>query len=87
MQTDAMDYLASTDTGPFDIVFLDPPFAADIHGELCRLLARQDLLSPQGLVYIEQPRSREPVALPAGWQIIKNKTAGNVRYMLVQRTD
>ena len=87
LQTDAMDYLKSTDAGPFDVVFLDPPFAAEIHDELCRLLARKDLLSPRGLVYIEQPRSQEQVALPEGWQIIKNKTAGNVRYMLVQRTD
>ena len=87
LQTDAMDYLRSADAGAFDIVFLDPPFAAEIHDELCRLLARQDLLAPQGLVYIEQPRSQEPVALPKGWQIIKNKTAGNVRYMLVQQTD
>jgi hypothetical protein len=35
-------------------------------------------------VYLEQDRSRPEVALPATWRVIKNKTAGNVRYKLVE---
>ena len=35
------------------------------------------------LVYIEQDRGQPPPDLPTGWQIQKEKTAGNVRFMLV----
>ncbi|MBT8091850.1 MAG: 16S rRNA (guanine(966)-N(2))-methyltransferase RsmD [Gammaproteobacteria bacterium] len=86
MQADAFAYLESRPTPPFDIVFLDPPFATDSLGELCRLLQQQDLLASDALIYLEQDRSRPGVELPQQWQLLKNKTAGNVRYMLAQRT-
>jgi 16S rRNA (guanine966-N2)-methyltransferase len=82
-QKDARDFIASTDE-PFDIVFIDPPFAADLHQETCRLLAEHRTLEPGALVYLEQDRDRAPVALPASWQVLKDKTAGNVRYLLAQ---
>ena len=81
---DALDYLRSKPAETFDLVFLDPPFAADLLGETCRLLAKQQLLAAGALVYLEQDRSRAEPDLPDGWQVQKNKTAGNVRYMLVQ---
>jgi 16S rRNA (guanine966-N2)-methyltransferase len=81
---DALDYLRSAAGGPFDIVFLDPPFAADMLAETCRLLAGSQLLADDALVYLELDRKEAEPELPDGWQIKKNKTAGNVRYMLVQ---
>ena len=84
-QADAVQYLQSTTDGPFDLVFLDPPFAADLNEELCRLLEERKVLCKNALVYIEQDRSKPAPAIPAGWQEIKNKMAGNVRYMLVRR--
>ena len=80
---DAREYLRSASKS-FDIVFLDPPFAADILGETCRLLAETDCLADGALVYLEEDRSRKEPALPEGWQVLKNKTAGNVRYMLAR---
>ena len=84
LNQDALDYLRSKPAETFDLVFLDPPFAADLLEETCRLLAKQQLLADGALVYLEQDRSRAEPDLPAGWQVQKNKTAGNVRYMLVQ---
>ena len=81
---DAHDYLRAAAEGPFDLVFLDPPFAADLLEETCRLLAMQELLANGALVYLEQDRSHPEPELPAGWQISKNKTAGKVRYMLAK---
>jgi 16S rRNA (guanine966-N2)-methyltransferase len=83
-QQDAHDYLCSRPEARFDLVFLDPPFAADLLEETCRLLAAQELLADGALVYLEQERSSPEPELPDGWQIIKNKTAGMVRYMLAQ---
>lgn len=80
---DAFAYLAGVGEKRFDIVFLDPPFADDALGELCRLLADRGVLSPRGRLYLEQDRARELPGLPPGWSVLKNKTAGNVRYALV----
>ncbi len=85
-QADAFAWLASKETPPFEIVFLDPPFAADVLEELCRLLERHGVLADGALIYLEEDRERPVVELPDGWQLLKNKTAGNVRYMLAQRT-
>jgi len=82
---DALDYLRGEHSQRFDLVFLDPPFAADMVDELCRLLDEHKLLTNDACVYLEQDRSRPEPALPDGWRVLKNKTAGNVRYMLVQQ--
>ncbi|NNF41133.1 MAG: 16S rRNA (guanine(966)-N(2))-methyltransferase RsmD [Woeseiaceae bacterium] len=84
MQADAGNFLGSEHAGPFDIVFLDPPFAAGGVAEWCRLLDDRSALARDALVYIEQDRAHSEPELPASWRVLKNKTAGNVRYMLVQ---
>ena len=83
-ETDAVEFLGSNDSPPFDIVFLDPPFAAGVTAEMCRLLVQGQLLAADARVYIEQDRAGSNPELPQGWQVLKNKTAGNVRYMLVR---
>jgi 16S rRNA (guanine966-N2)-methyltransferase len=84
LQAGAFDFLRAPSGGPFDIVFLDPPFADDLLEETCRLMAGGSLLSGDALVYLEMDRAATEPSLPEGWLTIKNKTAGNVRYMLVQ---
>ena len=86
-QTDALQFLKSPDLGNFDIVFLDPPFAADSLDELCRLLDEAAVLKRGSLIYLEDDRAGSGLALAPEWQLIKSKTAGNVRYSLVQIND
>jgi 16S rRNA (guanine966-N2)-methyltransferase len=80
----AFDFLEQSDIEPFDIVFLDPPFAADMHEDLCRLLDQGSLLVKGALVYIEEDDARPAVSLPTGWETLRSKTAGNVRYSLLK---
>ncbi len=82
LQADVIKYLKS-EPEPFDIVFLDPPFAADLLEDLCRLLSEGNWLADAARVYLEQDRKRPLPALPDGWTIINDKTAGQVRYALV----
>jgi len=86
VRSDALDFLAQEAGGTFNIVFLDPPFAAGLLGESCRLLAERQLLATGALVYLELDRADVEPDLPDSWQVIKNKTAGKVRYMLVEAT-
>jgi 16S rRNA (guanine966-N2)-methyltransferase len=78
---DALRYLRG-DAEPFDIVFLDPPFAADLLEDLCRLLDERDWLAAGARVYLEQDHDRPLPRLPDGWTVLKQKTAGKVRYTL-----
>jgi 16S rRNA (guanine966-N2)-methyltransferase len=82
-EADAVAWLTKAKANPFDVVFLDPPFAADIAAELCRLLAERSWLSAGAHVYLEQDRNQPVPDLPQGWQLQREKTAGNVRYSLI----
>ncbi len=86
LQQDAAGFLRNAPGQRFDIVFLDPPFALDALEETCRLLAETGHLADNALVYIEDDRSRDEPELPQRWQVLKDKTAGNVRYRLAQAT-
>ena len=87
LQLDAQNYLSESVVEPFDIVFLDPPFAAELHAELCRLLVERDWLAEDARIYIEADKNHADLGLPQNWQLLKNKTAGNVRYMLAVTDD
>jgi 16S rRNA (guanine966-N2)-methyltransferase len=80
-----LDWLRSnTQQQRFDVVFLDPPFAENLHEECCRLLAEQQWLAPGALVYLESGASLDAVTLPQGWALIRHKRAGAVHYGLAQ---
>jgi 16S rRNA (guanine966-N2)-methyltransferase len=81
---DALDYLKSEAPASFDIVFLDPPFAADYYAELCRLLSDRGWVSSGSWVYLEQDRTESVPELPPSWEVVKEKTAGQVRYSLIR---
>ncbi len=80
---DAMTYLGNQATHRFDIVFLDPPFAADLYDELCRLLDERDWLARPAKIYLEQPRDARRPSFPERWAVLREQTAGNVRYFLL----
>jgi 16S rRNA (guanine966-N2)-methyltransferase len=84
LQQDALAWLEGDIAQRFDIVFLDPPYAADLLDETCRLLQERGCLADGAFVYLEQAAKAEPPELPAGWQLVKDKQAGQVRYMLAQ---
>ena len=41
-------------------------------------------LADGALVYLEMERSQPEPALPVDWQVLKDRTAGHVRYMLAR---
>ena len=79
----AFDFLEREGSGKFDIVFLDPPFADDFLAEACQRIHENGILADGGLVYFEEDRKRGMPDLPGDWTVLKERTAGNVRYALV----
>lgn len=83
IRADARRWLAGPVPGSFDLVFLDPPYAEDELGNLCTLLAR-GWLAPQAWVYLETSRKNALPELPEGWQVHREREAGEVRYALAR---
>lgn len=83
-EADAYKLIQDASIAPFDIVFLDPPFADDRRAELCRLLKANGWVGSGSLVYLEQPREQPLPEMQAGWSVRREKTAGQVRYSLLE---
>jgi 16S rRNA (guanine966-N2)-methyltransferase len=67
----------------FDIVFLDPPFREGLLPGCMAALAANGWLAANAVIYIEAERHYELV-LPAGWELLRSKHAGQVDYHLAQ---
>jgi 16S rRNA (guanine966-N2)-methyltransferase len=82
LATDAKRWLKAPPLAAFDVVFLDPPYAANNLADLCTLLAR-GWLAARAWVYLEASGSQSFPVLPEGWQWHRESQAGDVRYALV----
>jgi 16S rRNA (guanine966-N2)-methyltransferase len=83
-RADAFSYLRGTPQR-FDIVFLDPPFAAGLLAPAAAQLEERGWLAPNALIYLECAAREARPALPAAWQELKAKQAGEVGYHLYAR--
>ncbi|HEY3671486.1 MAG TPA: 16S rRNA (guanine(966)-N(2))-methyltransferase RsmD [Acidimicrobiia bacterium] len=65
--------------GPFDLVFLDPPYEvpSDEVAAVLAALAATGAVTVGGTVVVERPKSGEPVTLPGGWGIEKERAYGD----------
>jgi len=80
-KSDALEFLRA-DVGIYDVVFVDPPFAAGYWPRLAALLPPR--LAPGAMVYHES--GARPEHIP-GWEIWRESRAGQVRYRLLKRTE
>lgn len=69
--------------GPFQLIFLDPPFDSGLQEPALRLIARLGALAPGGFCYLECPRRAALPTLPEGWVVHRSGTAGEVGYHLL----
>jgi 16S rRNA (guanine966-N2)-methyltransferase len=81
-RTDALHYLAGAPQ-PFDIVFLDPPFAAGLLTRAAALLEERHWLAAGARIYVECAAREGLPPLPASWRPLKAKQAGEVGYHLL----
>ncbi len=84
-QTDSLKYLQQQAPQTFDIVFLDPPFHQNLLLATSQAL-NAGWLASKALIYIECETSFQHAVLPANWQLLKEKKAGQVAYRLYQNT-
>jgi 16S rRNA (guanine966-N2)-methyltransferase len=82
IESDARRFVESAPPRPFDLVFLDPPFASDL---LCAVMPQINaiFLAPSALIYLETPRAAATPPLPEGWRIMREGETRQTRYVLV----
>ena len=68
----------------YDLVFLDPPFAADVWGDVARTLEEHGCLQESAWLYVESPAGAAP-DLPQNWLQHREGRAGEVRFALYRR--
>lgn len=79
LRYDAAAWLVSTAPMPYDIVFVDPPFAAGLADSILAALAR-GWVAADGVVYVEAP---DAPAVPPGWTCLRQGRTRQVVYSLV----
>lgn len=80
-QADALKWLQLEAPQPFNVVFVDPPFRSNLAGPACALLARNGWLADDAMVYLETEKEW-PLDVPTGWQLQREKLAGQVAFRL-----
>ena len=69
----------------FSIAFIDPPFKKNLIEPVVNWLEDENCLAPDALIYLESERGLNPLPVPANWQALHCKTAGQVSYSLYKR--
>ena len=81
-ESDALKFLSASHDR-FDVVFLDPPYAATLLPDVLQRL-NSGLLSPGALIYVEAAADSGLPPLPPGWSVHRSKSAGQVGYHLLR---
>ena len=82
VQEDALRWLGQAGAAPFDIAFVDPPFAAGLWNQVLAALPAH--LAADAWLYLEAPHDAA-LALPADWVLHRDGSTREVRYALYRR--
>ncbi len=63
---------------PFDLVFMDPPYAMNLVPPALEQLVRGQWITPEALV-VAETGSHEPALLTPGWEMLDERTYGAAR--------
>ena len=81
---DSMEYLKSI-REPFDIILLDPPYAAGLLEPAIAHIARFDILRPHGIMVAEHPAARVLPALAPPYRLHRTYRYGKIALTLYRR--
>ena len=84
---DALAWMARSAPDRFDLVFIDPPFDAELFLPALKAAAR--VVAPSGFIYLEADRSFvDDATVPAlGLRLHRHGRAGAVHFHLIQRSE
>ena len=74
-----------TQSGRFDIIFLDPPYESGLLAQAMERIASFDILSPDGIMVAESPLGQELPALPAPYSLHREYRYGKIKVSIYHR--
>ena len=83
-QGDALNILKDISDAPYDIIFVDPPFAKGLVAPTLAAIVDNNLVQSGSVIYLEHESTLVTPLLPAHWNIIKDKQTSALRYMLIE---
>jgi len=81
---DALHWLETAASAQADIVFIDPPFNAQLWQKVLERLPRH-LNSLSAWIYLESPNNINALLVPADWSLHRQGRTRQVRYALYRR--
>lgn len=84
VQRQTAEAFMSSNTQPYQLVFVDPPFALRLWDDVLQTLATSAWCEKDALIYVEAPKN-ENIVVPDSFSLLKDKSAGQVRYRLFQK--
>jgi len=81
LTVDALEYVEQCES-PFDVIFIDPPFATDLLQTLLPQLLQPKMLKENAMVYVEAPKSAQ-LTLPTPYDWHRHKITGDVQFGLI----
>ncbi|MAD75797.1 MAG: 16S rRNA (guanine(966)-N(2))-methyltransferase RsmD [Rheinheimera sp.] len=86
INNDCLRFLTQPASRQYQIVLVDPPFRQNLAIPCCQLLQQQGWLSANALIYLETEKELSMTDIPANWQLLKEKIAGQLAYRLWVKT-
>ena len=74
-----------TQSGRFDIIFLDPPYESGLLEQAMEKIAQFDILSPHGIMVAESPQDRVLPELPAPYRLYREYRYGKIKVSIYHR--
>lgn len=85
VEGDSLNYLSNKATQQYNVVFIDPPFNKGLLQPCCEALQENGYLAEDALIYVEREVELTNVTLPASWNLLKEKSTGQVIYQLYRQ--
>ena len=74
-----------TQSGRFDIIFLDPPYESGLLKQAMEKIAQFDILSPHGIMVAESPQNQTLPELPAPYGLYREYRYGKIKVSIYHR--
>ncbi|RMH46391.1 MAG: 16S rRNA (guanine(966)-N(2))-methyltransferase RsmD [Gammaproteobacteria bacterium] len=84
VHADALQWLAKMSDTNFDLVFIDPPFQANLHAKALNKLMLSGMLKPGALVYVETEQRAEAPFWDNRFSLVKEKAMGGITARLLR---
>lgn len=81
---DALAWLTATRPTPYDLVFVDPPFASGLLAGALECLCA-GWLAAHALVYVERASGHGAESWPEGWAVVRAGETRHVNFTLLRR--